>query len=169
MTTRSNRVGLGVGLGKGYRNLAPADSHIHFLSAKGIKIFKPFSKSMRMSHNPLELTLYVPSTQGEEKLMDTNVQQRRIEDAEGKMSKIFGGTTQVSAVGRWYDDHDKFVKEPIGKVTSFTTPRKFERGKRRFESYVRDIAKRYNQKSLTIEYEGDMFFYANPEFKEEKK
>ena len=31
------RKGLGKGLGVGYKNLIPLDSHIHSLSAKGIK------------------------------------------------------------------------------------------------------------------------------------
>ena len=31
------RTGMGKGLGKGYKNIAPMDSHIHSLSAKGVK------------------------------------------------------------------------------------------------------------------------------------
>jgi len=166
---RSGRVGLGVGLGKGYRNLAPADSHIHFLSAKGIKISQPFFRGIKLGHSPLELTLYVPSTQGEDRLMETPIQKMRVEEAEKTMSKMFGGTTEVSAVGRWYNDHNKFVREPIGKVTSYTTPKAFNKGKSDFEKYVREIARRYNQTTITLEYEGDMFFYNNPDKQEENK
>jgi len=36
-TVRSVRKGLGIGLGIGYKNLVPLDSHIHSLSAKGVK------------------------------------------------------------------------------------------------------------------------------------
>ena len=167
--THSGRVGLGVGLGKGYKNLAPADSHIHFLSAKGIKISQPFFRGIKLGHSPLELTLYVPTTQGREKLVETPIQKMRVEEAEKEMSKMFGGTTEVSAVGRWYDDDGKFVREPIGKVTSYTTPRNFNRGKSAFEDYVKQIARRYNQRQITLEYEGDMFFYDNPDKQEEKK
>jgi len=169
MATRSNRVGLGDGLGRGYKNLAPADSHIHYLSAKGVKIYQPFFRGVKLSHSPLELTLYVPSTQGLSNEVSTAEKERRIEEAERKMSRIFGGTTEVSAVGRWYDDRKKFVKEDIGKITSFTTPKDYTEGREKFEKYVRQIAKKYNQKSLTLEFEGDMFFYGNPDFKEDKK
>lgn len=164
----SNRVGLGVGMGKGYKNLTPIDSHIHFLSAKGVKMYQPFFRGVKMSHSPLELTLYVPSTQGEKDLMNASIQKARTTEAEGEMSKIFGGTTEVSAVGRWYNDKGLFVREPIAKVTSYTTPKAFNDGKKRFEDYVRQIARRYNQSSIALEYEGDMFFYNNPNKEAEK-
>ena len=43
------RKGYGKGLGQGYKNLMPMDSHIHSLSAKGMKSlnarYVPFKKS----------------------------------------------------------------------------------------------------------------------------
>jgi len=36
---KNTRRGLGKGLGTGYKNLAPMDSHIHSLSAKGVKTY----------------------------------------------------------------------------------------------------------------------------------
>jgi hypothetical protein len=165
---RSDRVGLGVGLGMGYRNLAPADSHIHYLSGKGVKIYKPFFRGIKMSHSPIELTLYVPATQGEKDIVDTDIQKVRIEDAERTMSTLFRGTTEVSAVGRWINDDKELVREPIGKITSYTTPERFESRKSKFEDYVKDIARRYNQSSIALEFEGDMFLYNNPDAKKEE-
>jgi hypothetical protein len=163
------RRGLGVGLGKGYKNLAPADSHIHYLSAKGIKMQQPFFKGVKLGHSPLELTLYVPSTFGESKIEPPAVRKKRINEAESTMSRIFGGTTEVSAVGRWYNNAGKFVREPIGKVTSYTTPKDFNKGKREFESYVKRIADKYGQTSIALEYEGDLFFFNAPKTKGENK
>ena len=38
------RRGLGKGLGMGYKNLIPIDSHIHSLSAKGVRTQKPVGR-----------------------------------------------------------------------------------------------------------------------------
>jgi len=123
---------------------------------------QPFFHGQKLGHNPLELTLYVPSTQGESKVVPLREQRQRVKDAESKMARIFGGTTEVSAVGRWYNDKNRFVREPIGKVTSYTTPEDFEKGRKAFEEYVNDIGRKYDQTSLSLEYEGDLFFYDVP-------
>ena len=54
---KNTRRGLGKGLGVGYKNLAPMDSHIHRLSAKGIKTFNPESEKYWKS-NPQGLANY---------------------------------------------------------------------------------------------------------------
>lgn len=157
---RTTRQGLGNGLGKGYKNLAPRDSHIHYLSAKGISIGQPVFRSQKLKHNPLELTLYIPSTQGETKIVSKLERMRRIEKAEKKMSNLFGGYTSVNTTGGWVsDDTGKLVQEPEGKVTAYTTPTRLNLGRKRFEDYVKKIKKDYDQSSISIEYEGDLFFY----------
>jgi len=45
------RRGLGKGLGTGYKNLAPMDSHIHSLSAKGVKSFDKYK--VNPTDNPI--------------------------------------------------------------------------------------------------------------------
>jgi len=42
MRTYNNRRGLGKGLGCGYKNIAPMDSHVHSLSAKGQKTYSTY-------------------------------------------------------------------------------------------------------------------------------
>lgn len=159
------RKGFGRGMGKGYKNLMPHDSRIHFLSAKGISVQPPVFKKSHMEHNPLELTLYVPSTQGESTLIGKRERMERIQDAEEKMSNLFGGYTEVDATGGWVNDDNKLVQEPEGKVTAYTTQQKLKSGRKGFEDYVKKIKKDYGQSAISIEYEGDLFFYAPKEKK----
>jgi hypothetical protein len=153
------RLGIGKGLGKGYRNILPFDSHVHVLSGRGISMSPPVFRHSKMGHNPLELTLYIPSTQGESELVSKPVLKRRIEDAEKKMSGLFEGYTEVDATGGWVNDEKELVQEPQGKVTSFTTESQLEKGRKGFEDYVKKIKKDYKQSAIAIEYEGDLFFY----------
>jgi hypothetical protein len=157
-TLKSVRIGLGTGMGRGYKNLAPRDSHVHYLAGKGVTIYQPFFKGQRLGHNPLELSLYVPSTQGKSKRILTTEFNKRLGDAEKTMSQLFGGYTKVNAEGGWVDN-GKVIQEPVGKVTSFTTVKDFEKGKAEFEQYVEHIRNKYRQASISLEFEGDLFFY----------
>ena len=50
---KNTRRGLGKGLGTGYKNLAPMDSHIHSLSAKGVKstyFIQPFNEGQELNY-----------------------------------------------------------------------------------------------------------------------
>lgn len=154
----TSRQGMGKGMGCGYKNLAAGDSHVHFLAAKGISVSPPVFKRSRMGHNPLELTLYVPSTQGREDVVSVPKQKARIADAEQEMSKLFEGYTEVGATGGWMDK-GKLIQEPQGKVTSYTTEAKLKSGRKGFEEYIKRIKKDYDQDQIAIEYEGDLFFY----------
>jgi len=138
---------------KGYKT-----GHSYF-KTRGVEVTQPIFTKFRMGHNPLELTLYIPSTQGESELISKERLRQRIENAERKMSKLFGGYTEVEATGGWVNDEKKLVQEPQGKVTSYTTEQKLVRGRKRFEAYVKRIKKDYDQSSIAIEYEGDLFFY----------
>ncbi len=158
------RKGMGLGRGRGYYNIAPQDSYIHYLAGKGIKIQQPVFSHIAMGHNPLELTLYVPSTEKDNKGQDIRVSdaeyEARINDAEKKMSKLFGGYTKVDTQGGWYNaDKGKLVEEDVATVTSFTKIEDFEENKSKFEDYVEKIRKEYEQDAMSIEFEGDLYFY----------
>jgi len=55
------RRGLGKGLGTGYRNLAPMDSHIHSLSARGVKTLTTLKKEFQLDdkNEPYSDRIYV--------------------------------------------------------------------------------------------------------------
>lgn len=59
---KNTRIGLGKGRGVGYYNIAPLDSHIHSLSAKGIvtksKITKAFCKKNKIPYHKIKLNAY---------------------------------------------------------------------------------------------------------------
>jgi len=48
---KNTRRGLGKGLGTGYKNLAPMDSHIHSLSAKGVRTCPAHGREVRYGKN----------------------------------------------------------------------------------------------------------------------
>lgn len=161
------RVGMGKGMGRGYHNLLLTDSRIHYLSAKGIKIKQPVFRADKLGHAPLEITLYVPSTEkdakGEDRVIRDEDFLKRIDEAENEMIDLFEGYTRVSADGGWYNKEKKeYIKEPVATVTSFTGVKKFEENRKKFEDYVEDIRDRYDQDSISIEFEGDLFFYEKP-------
>ena len=58
MRTYNNRRGLGKGLGVGYYNITPMDSHVHSLSAKGVKTWKKVSDT-KFVNKKKEGTLYI--------------------------------------------------------------------------------------------------------------
>ena len=153
----SRRRGLGVGQGKGYRNMLPQDRYVHYLAGKGITIYQPIFKKLPMGHNPLELSLYIPSTKGKKKLTKKEFD-KRINNAEKKMSNLFGGYTQIDTTGGWVSGN-KLIEEPVATVTSFTTIDNFEKNKAEFENYVEEIRNKYKQESIAIEFEGDLYFY----------
>ena len=155
----SPRVGMGEGQGSGYKNILNDDSYKHYLAGKGVTIYQPFFKNQTLGHNPLELSLYVPATQGEAGEISDQDFLKRVSKAERKMSKLFGGYTEVSATGGWVNEKGKVIQEPVGKVTSFITPEDYENNRSKFERYVESIRKKYGQTSMSLEFEGDLFFY----------
>jgi hypothetical protein len=58
MRTYNQRRGMGFGRGIGYYNIAPMDSHVHSLSAKGVKTWKKVSDTKYINRKR-EGTLYL--------------------------------------------------------------------------------------------------------------
>jgi hypothetical protein len=154
----SNRIGIGAGQGRGYKNLIPYDSHVHYLAGKGVTIYQPVFAKQKLTHLPLELTLFVPSTKRDEPISVSQFK-KIVQDAEKEMGKLFGGYTRTNTQGGWVDAGGELIEEPIATVTSFTTVENFEKGKAQFEQYVKQIRKKYNQDAISIEFEGDLYFY----------
>lgn len=158
------RVGMGQGQGRGYKNILTTDCHIHYLSAKGIRIKQPFFPGIKMGHNPLELSLFIPSTTKNSEGKDMEVTSReftgRLQDAERKLSNLFGGYTRVNAEGGWVNEKDRLVEEKVGSVTTYVTESALTEKRAELERYIEGIRKSYKQDSIGIGFEGDMFFYA---------
>lgn len=156
MQKSSSRKGLGKGQGKGYKNMMPYDSHVHYLAGKGVTIYQPVFAGQKLTHLPLEVTLYIPSTLRDQPVSLTEFK-RRTSDAEKKMSELFGGFTRTETQGGWVDRGGNLIEEPVATVTAFTTTDGFEAKKAEFEDYVKEIQDKYRQDAISIEFEGDLY------------
>lgn len=152
----SQRKGLGKGLGRGYKNLLPYDSHVHYLAGKGVAIYQPIFSKQKLTHLPLEVTLFVPSTLRDEPVSNAEFK-KRVDDAEKTMSRLFGGYTKTDTRGGWVDADGNLIEEPIATVSAFTTINTFEENKKKFEDYVEEIQQKYKQDAVSIEFEGDLY------------
>ena len=86
------RKGLGKGLGMGYKNIVPIDSHIHSLSAKGVK-----------SKRPMMMYAKGVSAKEKERLVKLALDRDDITAKELKAIEDYAGS-QVEEIEEWYDE-----------------------------------------------------------------
>jgi len=93
---KNTRRGLGKGLGIGYKNLAPMDSHIHSLSAKGVKSQKMYYDLAPKYDSRASFygKARIEDSYGTLKLFSYNTLVAEIED--GKV-KVYGSYSQTTA------------------------------------------------------------------------
>ena len=113
------RKGMGLGKGSGYYNLALMDSHIHSLSAKGVKTHSKSNKNYLK-----ELRLYATGITEEHKVEATKVivelkkqgkWEAFKEDARRKIDALKQrGYTTSQAIRKWVDEHNYLVGVTAG-------------------------------------------------------
>jgi len=81
------------------------------------------------------------------------------------LTKEFGGTTRVKALGSWYDsDADRVVKERVAKVEVFLDAPIWDKQKNRIYEWCRNKQREWGQSVVAFEKDSKMTF-----LKKEKK
>jgi hypothetical protein len=123
------------------------------------------------AHLPIENTIYVPSTSGvkEQKKIDDIAMQKRVNEVRKYMSKKFGGYTSTKATGGFVLRDGKLVKEPVVKVTAFSSKQDFINQQKNLFNQVGRWKKKWKQESVSYEQEGDLFLIKDKRVKKVKK
>jgi hypothetical protein len=106
----------------------------------------------------LEMAVYVPSTTVADQIISKTLFQKRIQEVEKYVSKLFGGYSSTSVEGGYVSKEKGLIKEDVAKVTAFGTE---ESLKKNFKPLMRQISKwceSWGQESMGFEFEGDLYY-----------
>ena len=129
------------------------------LLAKGGSIEDRIKK--RLGENfelPIELAVYVPSTEKANQVVSKRDYASRIDDVRSYLANLFGGYSSEGIDGGYVSDEKGLIQEDVTKVTAFATKENFEQ---KLESLVTQIKKwcgQWGQESIGFEFEGDLFY-----------
>jgi len=106
----------------------------------------------------LEMAVYVPSTTVADQIISKTLFQKRIQEVEKYLSKLFGGYSSNSVEGGYVSKEKGLIKEDVSKVTAFGTE---DAIKKNFKPLMRQISKwceEWGQESMGFEFEGDLYY-----------
>lgn len=130
--------------------------------------FNPYPRSGAF-HLPYETAIYVPSTQDISNPIGRKRHKKRAEDTEDFLAKKVGGFTKVEAGGGYALRKDgklkKIIKEPVIKVTAFSTKDDWKKRKGDIMKFIKNKGKEWGQDSMGFEFEGDLYYYDVPKKK----
>ena len=106
----------------------------------------------------LEMAVYVPSTTFADQIISKTLFQKRIQEVEKYLSKLFGGYSSTAIDGGYVSKEKGLIKEDAAKVTAFGTEVAI---KKNFKPLMRQISKwceSWGQESMGFEFEGDLYY-----------
>lgn len=109
-------------------------------------------------HLPYEISVYVPSTKDVDKQVTKPEMDHRTSEVTKYLADKFGGYTSMNTTGGYFDHKHKLVKEPVIKITSFSTEKDFQRNKQNLLDQIRDWSKEWGQEAVGLEFEGDLYY-----------
>lgn len=115
---------------------------------------------------PLEMAVYVPSTEKANQIVSKRDFAKRIEEVQIYLSQLFGGFSSVDVEGGYESNEKGLIQEDVTKVVAFANQDGFED---KFNTLMRKIVqwcKDWSQESIGLEFEGDLFYISeNAKFK----
>jgi len=133
----------------------------------GIKKLEKFSNGGdvpnqdKMFQLPLEMVIYVPSTQDVDKVISIDDMILRVDEVKKYLANKFGGYTSADKLGGFVDSIGNLVNEDVVQVTSFSTKEAYAENK---EELIQQLAKwcdDWGQESIGFEFEGDLMYVPN--------
>jgi hypothetical protein len=118
---------------------------------KKIKDSKPFEL-------PLEISVYVPSTQEASQIISKREYSQRIDEVQSFVAKLFGGFSSVSVEGGYVSDEKGLIQEDVTRVVAFASRVDFED---KLDTLLKQIVEwcgKWSQESIGFEFEGDLFY-----------
>lgn len=108
-----------------------------------------------------EIKIYVPSTQGDERVSTEEFGQRVI-FVQTALSKLFGGYTSVSADGGYIGASSELTSEPVAVVSTWATPEDYDKHLPKLEELLMYCREVWQQETIGFEFENDFFMYPEP-------
>jgi hypothetical protein len=122
------------------------------------KLEKATSESENGMALQYEFAVYVPSTEGANQIINKKEFQKRIDEVQLYLSRLFGGYSS-SEVDGGYDSTEKGLRqEDIVRVVAFATKKA---AKDNFNELINQLgiwAEKWGQEAIGLEFEGDMFY-----------
>lgn len=119
------------------------------------KLKKKLNKSFEL---PMEMAVYVPSTDKANIIISKRDYASRIEEVERYLSNLFGGYSAVSVDGGYVSDDKGLIQEDVTRVATFGSTEDFESKFNELVNQVVDWCNKWGQESMGFEFEGDMFY-----------
>jgi hypothetical protein len=115
-------------------------------------------KANKMFHLPLELSVYVPSTQDVDKVISDSELDARVDEVSKYLATIFGGFTKSDKVGGFMSSQSELVTEEVVPVVSFATKEDYEANKNKLVTKLSEWARKWGQEAIGFEFEGDLYY-----------
>lgn len=113
---------------------------------------------------PYEIKVYVPSTDLDQPVSETEFQSR-IDETQEKLSELFGGFTTTEGDGGYLSQEDGLISEPVMIVTTWANPEEYLDKLKELETFLQDKQQDWGQEVIGFEFENDFFMF--PEFSAE--
>jgi hypothetical protein len=108
-----------------------------------------------------EIKIYVPSTQGDERVPAEEFGQRVL-FIQTALSKLFGGYTSVDADGGYIGASSELTSEPVAVVSTWATPEDYDEHLPKLEELLMYCREAWQQETIGFEFENDFFMYPEP-------
>jgi hypothetical protein len=112
----------------------------------------------KMFQLPLEMVIYVPSTQDVDKVISVDKMDKRVDEVKEYLASKFGGYTSSDKLGGYVDSKGNLVNEDVVQITSFSTKEAFEENKKELVEQIAKWAKDWGQEAIGFEFEGDLMY-----------
>lgn len=122
----------------------------------------------KMFQLPLEMVVYVPSTQDVDKVISVDKMVTRVDEVKEYLASKFGGYTSSDKLGGYVDSTGNLVNEDVVQVTSFSTQEAYSEHKEELIQQLAKWGKQWGQEAIGFEFEGDLM-YVPQELKNETK
>lgn len=138
----------------GYEDGAIDANPTEFAEGGGVDL----PKANKMFHLPLELAVYVPSTQDVDKVISDSELKERVDEVSEYLARLFGGFTKSDKIGGFMSSKSELVTEQVVPVVSFATKSDFNDNKDKLVNQLSQWAKRWGQEAIGFEFEGDLYY-----------
>ena len=112
----------------------------------------------KLFHLPIELAIYVPSTQDVNKKVSPSEMKQRVNKVSSYLANLFGGFTRTDKVGGYLASNKEIVVEEVEPVTAFATKEDFQKNIFQLIEKLSEWAREWNQEAIGLEYEGDLYY-----------
>jgi len=113
---------------------------------------------------PYEIKVYVPSTDLDQPVSETEFQSR-IDETQEKLSELFGGFTTTVGDGGYLSQEEGLISEPVMIVTTWANPEEYLGKLAELEDFLQQKQQDWGQEVIGFEFENDFFMF--PEFSAE--